>query len=283
MEAPGSRSTATRRPSRSGTWRPVGRDIGRVIVRGRADILVDEAGQRALGDVLRLAPQRRLRRARQRPVAGEGELAAGREPGALVDHAADRFRIGRVAHAVQDDLGDRLLALHGLAGGLVVDRLGHAVQGARAVVGVGVQHEGPHRADRQAGEGAQAVDRHGRVGVAGGGVQIGNLAQVQAGPARGAAPEVGAARRRIVPAREVADAGRQLAVAARRARIGEGAARPGGGRGLRLGAQAQSAAAARTLASPARRIVSSSRGSSVFPFSTRVPLGQALTITRGAG
>jgi len=87
-----------------------------------------------------------------------------------------------MAYAVQHHLGHRLLAADRLAGGLEIDCLGHAVQGARTVVGVGLEHEGAHGPDRQAGEGAKVVHRHGAVAFLGGESQIGDLAQVEVCP-----------------------------------------------------------------------------------------------------
>ena len=79
---------------------------------GVADRRVDVAGERRLGDLARPVPQPAgSGRAIERAVAGEGELAAGGAGRALVDDAADAGREGRVADAVEDDLGDAALAV----------------------------------------------------------------------------------------------------------------------------------------------------------------------------
>ncbi len=58
-------------------------------------------------------------------VAGERELAAG-TAGALIDHGADRMAVLAVAQAMEDDLGDRHLAVLALAAGFVIHDLGEA-------------------------------------------------------------------------------------------------------------------------------------------------------------
>ena len=80
------------------------------------------------------APRPGRRAARQRTVAGEGELAAAARPHrALIDDAADAVRPGRMADPVEDDLGDGALAVLALGGGFVIDRLGEAIERAQPV------------------------------------------------------------------------------------------------------------------------------------------------------
>ena len=115
-----------------------------------------------------------------------------------------------MAQPVQHHLGDRLLATHGLSGGLVVDRLGHAVQGAGVVIGGGLQDERAHGPDRQAGEGAQPVHHHRALAFLGVEADVRRPAQVEARPADGTAPAVGATQRRVVAARQRPDRGIKL-------------------------------------------------------------------------
>ena len=82
-----------------------------MIVGRPADRRVDLAGKRVLGDLPCAAPAVGVRLARERSVAGEGELAAGRPGRALIDDSADAIREGRVADPVEDDLRDRALAV----------------------------------------------------------------------------------------------------------------------------------------------------------------------------
>jgi hypothetical protein len=89
----------------------------------------------------------------KRPVAGEGELAAGRPLAALVHHAADAVRISRVPDAVEDDLRHRPAAVDAFGRRFVVDRLGQAVDRPQAADLVGAQLEG------QGGSGGHRLDR----------------------------------------------------------------------------------------------------------------------------
>lgn len=104
-----------------------------------------------------------------------------------------------MAHAVQHHLGDRLLAEPRLAGALVIDRLGQALERPVCVLTAGVQHERPHRPDRQLGERPHGVDLLGRLHRRRVEAEIGNLRDVETGPADCPTPGVGTARQRIMP------------------------------------------------------------------------------------
>ena len=112
-------------------------DVVGVIVGRGADAGCDMTGQRPLGDDLGAVPGPGDRSLRQRTVAGEAELATGGALRTLEDHAADAVGVVGVAHAVQDNLGDGLLAFGGFKRGLVIDALGQAAQGATAIFGRG--------------------------------------------------------------------------------------------------------------------------------------------------
>src|SRR3546814_6094150 len=73
---------------------PTGRDIGGVIMGCRADLSRDAAAESLGGDSLGLLPQARNRRARQRSVACERELASGGTGRSLKNDSAYR-QIGR--------------------------------------------------------------------------------------------------------------------------------------------------------------------------------------------
>src|SRR5690554_5009066 len=107
--------------------RPARAHIGRVVVRGRTD-LGDEnlAGSDSQADLLGNLIMMLAAHARRSALAGERKLAAITPRLVLVDDAADRGRIGRVADAVEDDLGDGCLALHVLAACLEIDAFGKA-------------------------------------------------------------------------------------------------------------------------------------------------------------
>ena len=66
-----------------------------------------------VGDAHRLAPGFGFGDAERPAVAGEGELAGIVAPAVLKDDAADGRRIEAAGDAVQDDLGNRSLALSG--------------------------------------------------------------------------------------------------------------------------------------------------------------------------
>src|SRR3546814_5129335 len=74
-------------------------------------------------------------RANVRAFEGVGELSAGGALGALIDDAADAVREGRMADAVQRDLGDGALAVERLGRGLVINGVGQAFERALAVGG----------------------------------------------------------------------------------------------------------------------------------------------------
>src|SRR5699024_9813968 len=91
-------------------WCPAGSHVIGMIMSRFTDRRIDEAGQRVARDLLGLGPRAARGGAIKRAVANEGELA---DVGArtLVDHAANRFREGGVAHPVEHDLCYRLAAL----------------------------------------------------------------------------------------------------------------------------------------------------------------------------
>src|SRR3546814_17757322 len=78
---------------------------------GQLNRRIDEAGEHHALIVLRPLPRRIRIAARQRAVAGEGELAAARALRSLKDDIADALGAGGVADAVDDDLSDRELPL----------------------------------------------------------------------------------------------------------------------------------------------------------------------------
>ena len=101
--------------------------------------------------------ERRL--AIERPVADEGELTNA--PVVLIDDAADRLGIGRMAHAVEDDLRHRAAAFERLVSRFVIDGLGEAQQRS-PLVDVAARHrERPGRVQRTVGEGQRGVDQLG--------------------------------------------------------------------------------------------------------------------------
>ena len=102
-------------------------------MRRQADRREDIAGQGGAGDTIGPVPPVSRRPAGERAVAGEGELAAGAALRALKYHAADGVGIGRMSHAVEDDLRDRALPIVGLGRRLVIDRHRQALFGAGAV------------------------------------------------------------------------------------------------------------------------------------------------------
>ncbi len=159
-----------------------------MVVGGAAHAGGHVAVQSMLGDILGVAPGPGRRLAGHGAVAGEGELAAG-PVGSLEHHAADRFGVARMAHAVEHHLGHRLLALAGLQGGLVVDGRGQAIDGLGALGRAGLEHEGlggriggdglgHHRIDALGVGHAEASEAQGRLGV-----------DVQPRPSGGAFPQ----------------------------------------------------------------------------------------------
>src|SRR3546814_17387358 len=85
---------------------PTGRDIGGVIMGCRADLSRDAAAESLGGDSLGLLPQARNRRARQRSVACERELASGGTGRSLKNDSAYRLRIVRMARTAERRVGD---------------------------------------------------------------------------------------------------------------------------------------------------------------------------------
>src|SRR3546814_9528629 len=106
---------------------------------GQPNRRIDEAGEHHARIVLRPLPRRIRIAARQRAVAGEGELAAARALRSLKDDIADALGEGGVADAVDDDLSDRELPL------AVVTRL--------------VKHRRRHRSEEHTSE-LQSLMRH---------------------------------------------------------------------------------------------------------------------------
>ena len=129
-----------------------------MIIEREADRREDVAAQRLGGDGTSPLPDRSHRRAAERTVAGEAELAAGPALSAFEDDAADRVRIGRVADPVQHDLGDGALAVQRFHPGLVINGGGQAIERARPV-----NVTGASQAERAGGRVGTA--RHGNGGV----------------------------------------------------------------------------------------------------------------------
>ena len=98
---------------------------------------------------------------------------------AFEHHAADGIGIGRVADAVQHDLGHGALAVEGLGGRLVVDGSGKAIERAGAIGGVGIGH-----AERRGGGVGPPGHRH--RGVDRLGAFCGNLTHLRRGHRLGA-------------------------------------------------------------------------------------------------
>src|SRR3546814_5677906 len=88
----------------------------------RADLRRDAAAESLGGDSLGLLPQARNRRARQRSVACERELASGGTGRSLKNDSAYRLRIVRMANPVQHDLGHGLASRYRLGCGFIIDR-----------------------------------------------------------------------------------------------------------------------------------------------------------------
>ncbi len=130
---------------------------------GGSDRPIDIAIERSGGDLLGFLPGAKRGPAIERAVANEAELAH-RLARALVDHAADRLRKGRVAHAVEHNLGNRPAALDRLEAGLIIDRLGHAQQRPAPVERVRAgQIERPRGHDRRGAERHRRIDQLGLV------------------------------------------------------------------------------------------------------------------------
>ena len=96
------------------------------------DRRIDAAVERFAGDPLGLRPDCGNRRPRKRAVAGERELATGRQFRSLIDHPADRRRESRVVHSVEHHLGDSPLAFRPFRRRFVIDCLGQAFERALA-------------------------------------------------------------------------------------------------------------------------------------------------------
>src|SRR3546814_9765690 len=95
--------------------------------------------ERGLRDIARAIPGRIRKTPRERAVAGEGELTAGRPLRSLEDDPAHRLGESGMADAVEHDLRDRLFAL-GVVARLVEHRSGEAIERAGAIgVGVGAR------------------------------------------------------------------------------------------------------------------------------------------------
>ena len=130
-------------------------------------------------------------RPRHRAVTGIAELAAGRAVRSLIDHPAHRRRKGGVAHAVEDHLSHRALAVVAFRRGLVIDRGRQAIERSRLVERAGAVHRKRRgRAHGAVNVGAQiGIGRDGQVGQRGGagrarrrrGVGVVNVKQRRAG------------------------------------------------------------------------------------------------------
>src|SRR3546814_4983641 len=105
-----------------------------MVVRRIADRLVDMTSERGLRDIARAIPGRIRKTPRERAVAGEGELTAGRPLRSLEDDPAHRLGESGMADAVEHDLRDRLFAL-GVVARLVEHRRGEAIERAGAIGG----------------------------------------------------------------------------------------------------------------------------------------------------
>src|SRR3546814_10196003 len=88
--------------------------------------------ERGLRDIARAIPGRIRKTPRERAVAGEGELTAGRPLRSLEDDPAHRLGESGMADAVEHDLRDRLFAL-GVVARLVEHRRGEAIERAGAI------------------------------------------------------------------------------------------------------------------------------------------------------
>ncbi|KQM95369.1 hypothetical protein ASE70_01210 [Sphingomonas sp. Leaf22] len=140
---------------------PIGDDPVGMIVRRIADRREHVARQCRRRDLARPVPIGLRIGARQRPVAGEGELATGGAFRPLKHHAAHAFGKGRVAQSVQHDLCDGALPLR-IVAGLVQHGGGEAVGRAGPIVEVASKAE---RSRRRVGAGNE---RH--LGIEGAGV-----------------------------------------------------------------------------------------------------------------
>ena len=120
---------------------PVRKHIIGVIIGRVADRCEHPPGERLDRDAVRDPEHRGVGPPQQRAVAREGELAAHHALRTLVDHTAHGRRIAGVTHPVKHDLRHRALAVDGLAGGLIVNRLGEAFDRAGAIVAVGMEDE----------------------------------------------------------------------------------------------------------------------------------------------
>ncbi len=114
------------------------------------------AVQHGFGDPARVRQQLRRQGTRQRPVAGEAELAAGLPFRAGIDDPAHRPRIGAVALAVEHHLRHRLLASLGLVAGFMGN--GGGETGERLLAGFKSRRGGRHRRGGKRGRGQCAED-----------------------------------------------------------------------------------------------------------------------------
>ena len=136
-----------------------------VIVRGVADLRQPQlAVEHVAGDLLGLLPHVGLVDLVGDAVAGEGELAGELAVRVLVDHAADVVRIEAGEHPVHHHLGDRDLAALHLAAGFEIDRLGEALLGLGALLGVEAEPLG-RRLRPLAGAGDLALGGDGLAGA----------------------------------------------------------------------------------------------------------------------
>src|SRR5690606_29595317 len=108
--------------------RPARLHIRRVVVRGRANFRQEDlAGGNGHADFLRHLVVTAVGNLQLAALAGEGELAAVAPVLVLIDDAADRVRVGRIADAVENHLRHGGLALHVFAARFEVDSFGEAL------------------------------------------------------------------------------------------------------------------------------------------------------------
>ena len=139
--------------------RPAGHDVVGMVIGRRADGRLGNPCQRLRGDAAGFVPLRSGRRAQQRTVAGEAELADPRI-GPFIDHPAYRVGISRVLKAIDNNLGNGPFARFGLVGCLIINRLGHAAQRGAICRRTGADcGERRHPTDRQ------SADRDERIAI----------------------------------------------------------------------------------------------------------------------
>src|SRR5690554_2828859 len=99
-----------------------------MVMGGHPDRRLDSSAQRRFRDPACALPPTLAWLSQQAPIASERELATGVSFGALVNDATNRRRKRRVAHSIQNNLGDRSLSSEALAGRLVIDSGGKTIE-----------------------------------------------------------------------------------------------------------------------------------------------------------